>query len=362
MNQHPTGYTEQEVRDLPLSAAKTDLLEEVLASSYDERPATVTPISAARHRRTFRLVLAGVAATAVVAAGASVVLNRPDDVRIAGPGDDVTSSGHPSGTSSVQSAGDLRLAAMAKRMPRFLLDAPGWQITTVYGFGRTEGTLGFSHGTGPDRQNLQLEWYPADQYGDYFHDRNDDPSIGHEATTLAGGDATLFTYSATDHATMLQPDGDSFVELRGMGMSRADYLAITAQLRQATVSEFLAALPADVTTPGDQGTNAQKVLADIPVPPGFTFKPDGETLDPYQFGALVTGQVACAWIDRYRTGTAVQRQEAVTALETSHSWKVLNSMNADGDWPEAIWEYADGLAHGDLRSRAEYRGAIGCTQ
>ncbi|GAB2974295.1 hypothetical protein [Nocardioides montaniterrae] len=350
MNDHAT-YTEAEVAALPLGEAKADLLDAVLAS---DAAAPVSPLG--RHRRTYRLVLAGAAAAAVAAVGISIAVNRPADVPVAQPG-------HPTSPSTnAQAAAHLRLVAMAQRMPRFLLDAPGWTITTVYGFGKSEGTLGFSRGTGADRQDLELNWYPGDQYDSYFHDRFDDPSIAHEDTQLLGDTVKLFTYSADDHATMLKPDGDSFVEMRGQGLSKADYLTLTAQLRKATVDEFLAALPADVTTPGSQSTRAQQVLADIPVPPGFSFKPDGETLDPYQFGALVTGQVTCAWIDVYRHGDAAAQQQAATALETSHHWKVLHDMDATGDWPEVIWEYADGIAKGDLRPQTEYDQGIGCTR
>ena len=328
--------------------------------------------------------LGGVAAAAVVAVGVTVAVQRPADAPSAGtvgrarttgsaaPSDNVSpsaSTGTSPGADPIE-VGDLELVAMAKRMPRFLLDAPGWTMSTVYGFGEGSGTLGFTQGTGEQQKTLQLQWYPAGGYEQRREKESNDSLIAHEPTHLLGDTVTLFTYGPTDHATLLHPDGDSFVEVRGQGLSKADYLAVTAQLRTATVKEFVAALPAGITTPGKQSERAQQVLADIPVPNGFTFRSDGDTLDAYQFGVLVTGQVFCAWADRYYSGDAKAKAQAVAAVETSHGWKVLNDMNAAGDWPEVVWEYADRLASGKPKvgvgpgggvpSRSELRSGLGC--
>lgn len=356
MNDHGP-YTDDEVRALPLAAAKTALLADILehepASSptrlADRSPRTPRTPRAPRSgsRRAYRLALAGIAAAAVVAVGTAVVT---------GPG----SPGGSGAATDGPGAGQLTLAAMAARMPRFVLDAPGWEITTVYGFGEASGTLAYTRGSGAARATLELTWHPAAQHAGYLDDREADPSIAHEPTRLVGQDATLFTYDATDHATMLPPAGRSFVEIRGMGMSEDGYRALTGRLREASVEEFVAALPDGVTTPEGQGARAEQVLADIPVPDGFRFVPDGDTLDAYQLGALVTGQVACAWIEEYADGDARARQEAAEALATSHRWAVLRTMDAEGDWPEFLWELADRVAADDLPAPEEWTGGLGC--
>jgi hypothetical protein len=64
----------------------------------------------------------------------------------------------------------------------------------------------------------------------------------------------------------------------------------------------------------------------------------------------VAGSVACAWIDRWaqarRAGDGAAEREAADAMATSRRWRVLNEMNADGDYPEVLWEYAAAMASG----------------
>jgi hypothetical protein len=76
--------------------------------------------------------------------------------------------------------------------------------------------------------------------------------------------------------------------------------------------------------------------------------------------------VACGWIEQWQraraAGDAAAAQRAVAALSTSHDWKVLRDMDAEGDYPEVLWQYADALAvPGAGESAVEgYRGALGC--
>ncbi len=52
--------------------------------------------------------------------------------------------------------------------------------------------------------------------------------------------------------------------------------------------------------------------------------------------------MACAWIER-------GGKEAAEALATSRSWPILLEMNAEGDYPEVVWQYADALnGNGDV--------------
>ncbi|MFD0525351.1 hypothetical protein [Paractinoplanes durhamensis] len=87
------------------------------------------------------------------------------------------------------------------------------------------------------------------------------------------------------------------------------------------------------------------------------------TNDPYQFGAGVTGLVGCGWISEWlraqKAGDKAAQQKAADAMSSSHKWKVLNDMNAEGDWPEVFWEIADRMAAG--KSPAGYESGIGCS-
>jgi hypothetical protein len=257
-----------------------------------------------------------------------------------------------------------KLVAMAEQTPRIVLDAAGWTVENVEGFGKEAGSLGFQNGD----ERLSLDWSPAEDYDerrskwDYDTETTDTTRA---ATKLFGREARLYTLGPVDHVTLLQPDGGSYVEVRGSGLSEREYLELTSHLRQVTAQEFLEAMPASVVRPGQHGEAAQRVLADIPVPPGFVFDPnsgfnDGNDVnDPYTFGAAVTGQVVYAWAEVYRTGDAAAKKQAVAALESSHDWKVLADMDDAGDWSETIWEYADRIAAGDLPSREELGGALG---
>ena len=45
-------------------------------------------------------------------------------------------------------------------------------------------------------------------------------------------------------------------------------------------------------------------------------------------------------------------------MATSRDWAILREMDAEGDYPEVVWEMADDLAAG--RVPEGWRGALGC--
>jgi DNA-directed RNA polymerase specialized sigma24 family protein len=86
----------------------------------------------------------------------------------------------------------------------------------------------------------------------------------------------------------------------------------------------------------------------------------------------VTGAVGCTWLERWvaarRAGDAAGVRQAVAALATSHHWRVLQEMQADGAWPQVFWDHADAAADGapvmggkPLSVEESYRDALGCT-
>ncbi|HEY3714918.1 MAG TPA: RNA polymerase sigma factor [Jatrophihabitantaceae bacterium] len=130
------------------------------------------------------------------------------------------------------------------------------------------------------------------------------------------------------------------------------------------VDTWLGAMPASVVEPADARATVDAMLASLPLPPGLDRQRlyQQETRDRYQVGATVSGAVACGWLDQWvaaeRSGDAQKLKQAADALATSHGWKVLNDMNAEGDYPEALWEYASQVAKG--QDPTGYQQGLGC--
>jgi hypothetical protein len=332
-----------------LGGADQHLLEEIMSTpKLDSVPAR--PL-----RRTLARRLAGAVAAAAAVAGIIAVSShwraQPDDV-YAGP------TGLPSAGAAGISGWELDLKA-AQGHPRLLIDEPGWKPDHVYGFAEEHGTINFRNG---DR-GLEMNWYPDEQYQGYYEDRLgvSDP----DATTVAGREASIFTYSSDDLAAMLKPQGGTFVEMRAQGnWTRATFDEVLTRVVKVDAESFLKALPPEVVTPGDVREEAARMLADVPAPPGFDVAvlDNAGANDPYQFGAAVTGQVTCGWIAEWvradKAGDDAAAEQAAAALRSSHQWRVLHDMNDEGDYPEAVWEVADKVAGGDVPKG--YKDGLGC--
>jgi len=296
----------------------------------------------------------------------------------------------PSGTPAPPSPSALpaTFAAAAVRVarvnPRVLVTAPGWTVRSVEGFEPTSGEMTFQ--LGPDRKRtevdiagssvvndaprLEVDWYPADQYESYRADRAREPGLQH--LTLFGVRAQMISYTAHDHAVMLPPQGKVFLELRGnTGNAAAFKRFLSDSVEQVDIATWLAAMPPSVVTAGNLASSVKQALTGIPLPPGFdpSSLDRGLALDSYQFGARLAGMVACGWIAEWTraedAGDDAAATRAVTALASSHDWKLLRDMDAEGDYPEVVWQYADALsgnsAVGKGSSPVEgYRGALGC--
>lgn len=290
---------------------------------------------------------------------------------------------------------------VAKANPRLLITAPQWKVRSVGGFSRTSGEMTFQ--LGPDRwvqseldadgnelastpipnpdaasdaiapgstgsavdneaPQVSVDWYPRDQYDAYLADRRQESS---GTVRVLGQQVDLVSYSATDHAFMLPPRDGVFLEVRGSHLDRASFLALANEhLQQVSVDAWLAAMPAEVVTPRTQGSRLEQVLVGVPRPPGFRGAElgRGAALDRYQFGATVAGAVTCGWIREWERARSAGEDEAAdraaAALRSSHDWKFLKDMDAEGDYPEVVWEIADQVAAGE--QPAGYEGALGC--
>jgi hypothetical protein len=173
-----------------------------------------------------------------------------------------------------------------------------------------------------------------------------------EATVL-GYRATITRYTASQRYAAMWFADQVVYELNGdVGGNEAFMDALDA-LRVVRDDDWEAALPDSSVAPRERPAEVDRMLADIPQPPGFDaagLRRSDAAVDRYQLGAKVAGSVACGWIDRWgqarRTGDEAAEQEAVDAMSTSRTWRVLDEMNADGDYPEVLWQYADAMASG----------------
>ncbi|WP_341720062.1 hypothetical protein QQG74_10295 [Micromonospora sp. FIMYZ51] len=333
-----------------LDEAAQDLLEEIM--SVPTPSSAEAPVRRLRPRRAVLNGLAGASVAATLLAGVLVVST------MRGQSEEPAVPPTAAETMDPEAYSAMVLKA-AEENPRLLIEQPGWTVTSAYGFAEKEGSMTFSNGG----RELEITWYPASQHDSYYRDRLGVSAP--EEVKIDGWPADLFRYSDSDFAAMLRPREGSFVEFRtGGAWTRSEFDRVLADVVRVDTRTWLAALPAGIVTPERVNEQAAKILADVPLPPGF----DATTLlglgvnDAYQFGARVTSRVGCAWIAEWlrakEAGDDAARQRAADAMRSSHNWKVLHEMNEEGDWPEVFWEVADEVAAG--KTPAGYTGSLGC--
>ena len=74
--------------------------------------------------------------------------------------------------------------------------------------------------------------------------------------------------------------------------------------------------------------------------------------------------MVCGWIERWLAGDP----KAAAALASSRDWPLLRQMDAEGDYPEVVWQYADAVngksavPGGKLGLTVDgtYKDALGC--
>ena len=187
---------------------------------------------------------------------------------------------------------------------------------------------------------------------------------------MLGRPALMWAYSSTDHTAIREVQNGRWLEIRADGVDQAGYLALLGDLRVVSSAEFDASLPDDFVTTAERPEAAQAILDDIKavsgadLPPGvFVSFAEGDAEDRYQFGAEVAGAYACAWLEAFDNATTHdqtdQAAEAARVLGTSPQWPILKQMDADGDYPEVVWEYADQATAGKVPEG--YREGLGCS-
>lgn len=253
---------------------------------------------------------------------------------------------------------------VAEENPRLLVTEPGWSVTRADEFTADSGEMTFSNG----QDELELFWRPAGDYKSSLRVRTREAST--TEIELLGRSATLFTFDGY-FTTLLPPQGRIFLEIRGDDpISLEAYRELLASLRPTDVETWLAAMPASVVRPMDRAATVDEMLEEIPLPPGLDVDKlrSGDTLsDRYQLGAQVTGAVACAWLDRWTAAIAAGdtsgAAEAKRAMATAPTWPILREMNAQGDFPKVVWDWAeDRLGSSGLgpNTSRDYNSALGC--
>ncbi|GAB4107261.1 hypothetical protein GCM10028790_62800 [Micromonospora taraxaci] len=247
--------------------------------------------------------------------------------------------------------------AAAERNPRLLIDRAGWKVTRLYGFAEEQGGVVFRRG----EREVETTWYPGYAYAERYPDRLVDGPA--KSVRVDGWPAEVFQSLNGDFTVMVRPRDDVFVEMKTSGnWSRKDLDRVLGDIVRVDARTFLAVLPAEMVMPVRE--RAARVLADVPLPPGFDVAELEEVgvSDSYQFGVGVTSRVGCGWIAEWQraraSGDEAGVRRAADALRSSHGWRVLREMDEAGDWPEVFWEYADEVAAGAVR--AGYVESLGC--
>ena len=364
--------TDEAVGRLPLSRARAELLEDIMATAPLEGVADDRPVRRPRWRGT--LVAVGtVAATVAALFAVPALLDTADPPT-------------PGGTGSVagQAAAVDGEAPGARRS--------GVEVAYTY---EGDGEFEVQYANGALRVDLHRR--PASAYDDYYDDRSITPEVEPagstpsvrtykagrsimaepteaavpdndvlptsapgEPVTLLGEPGEMWAYSTLDHTTIGVVQDGWYPEVRGSGMDEAAYLELLTHVRAVSEEEFEEALPETFVTEGQQEV-VLEMMGDMPAPPDWSYaRPDGPSR--YQLGVSAAGSVACAWLDEWTDAvgrtTRAAPGRAVDALGTSRDWAILREMNAQGDYPEAIWNYADKVAQGQVP--AGYQDGLGC--
>lgn len=237
---------------------------------------------------------------------------------------------------------------VAEVNPRILVTAPGWSITHVEPLTPDSGETQFSDGT----SELSIHWYPARLYERYLEDRaNVGPQVDTEVLGVTG--ATVH-YGDSDYATILPPDGDVFIEIRGRLGSEDAFYDILNSLETTDVATWLGAMPAEVVRPGEQATLVHSLLSGVPLPPGFDLEglAHQAVLNPDGLRLKVASSVACGWLDAWAEADRIDDRaamaKAVEAMATAERWPVMQERPVLGARSRTILEFGEGIADGRL--------------
>ena len=252
----------------------------------------------------------------------------------------------------------------AESSPRLLLD--GWSVTRVDEWQAGTGEMTFTRGG----REIEVRWAPWRSQGP------PKPGKSREGVTeVLGARVVVRRYDGTDEYTATWRDGDAAVEARGRASGRDDFIGVLHDFSKTDVEAWLSAMPESAVTPRQHADAVAAMLKGLPIPPGLDIDAlgtSGETRDRYQLGAQVSGAVACGWIAEWlharAAGDRAAARRATDALASSREWPILRELQADGAYPEVLWQYADAVrTGGDVAAgkpgvtvAETYNDALGC--
>jgi hypothetical protein len=335
-------YDKEAVGRLPIDAAGSELLMEIVTTTAPAPALTGTaPARALKRRLPLIAAAAVVVAIAIGITGALFPQNNP---------------------ASPPPAFAAEAVAVAEANQRLLIDDPAWTVTSIGEFTPERGDVRFMK----DGWWFDIAWLPAKEYAlgvkEYYG-----PSYSEQPIDLLGRRGSMFqSRGFTEFTVVMPPVGNNYLSLRAdLGSERA-YRDVLAKVKQVDVNTWLSALPADTVLPNQTKKTVDAMIADMQLPPGFdqTRLYQEHLTDRYQLGMRVAGAVTCAWLDRWyaarKAGDAAQMKQAVTAMNGSRHWKILVEMNGSGDYPEEVWGWADSMAKNLYFTQDGYRSGLVC--
>lgn len=175
-----------------------------------------------------------------------------------------------------------------------------------------------------------------------------------EAISILDRPGFLVVYDApTDDTTVMWQPADGWTAELRAPLNAKDMRALAAAVRQVDDAAWAAALPAAAVTAGEKASEAARLQADIPLPPGATWSDlDVKNLDPdpYQFNVAVAKHGLCEWVKELRRATSAgdddASRRAVDAIAGAPRWTSLQEADAAGAYPEVVADIAQAMAEG----------------
>lgn len=262
----------------------------------------------------------------------------------------------------------------AGEFPRVLIDAPDWSIVYVdHSEGvNAEGEFAVSDIQFSDRSDhaeLRMNSGFHADLGALIADRADDHVRIEDAPIWDTSAAVVDLGSG--FTAMWESNAVEYEFVAYEIDNEEKFRSLLSSVVQTSEEEWVMSLPDEIVT--DRGQVVSTYLVDVPLPPDF----DSASLEQgpvehwYPVAAETISAVSCSWIDYWidakAAGDTEAVQRAVDAMASSHHWRILDDMLAEGEYPKVVWEYADAMfgdgtiVAGEVTTvEATYQRAFGC--
>lgn len=183
---------------------------------------------------------------------------------------------------------------------------------------------------------------------------NDGKTVDTTPTSLEG--INQVTNSGQRTSVVISGEGEGFSVTMTVAEGALDPDTIAGAITYVDEESWRTLLPDDFITPEQRGAAIAVILEDVAVPDDLAVGDmvDPESLHPdalvteYQLGAEVIGTIACqwvaTWVDATDAGDTEAANKAAVTMAGSRQWPILERMMTQGDYPEAVWQFADAIA------------------